>query len=526
MAVNCERHGNFFAFTLLMHTTHCEEVMKPHFEDRNISFAKMRETCQILIAWDRFLLDANERWMYDDGMHGTLLLMKRIKKHFPKEVRKKSQEKGNGSNGWHIVKFHVMFMVMANCLKFGSARVTHGGAAEKNHKFFVKRLAEETQRRLDTFASQIANNYFEHTILKKAYKKVRKHCISTKGFNKYTSSDHTEDSQFYTDAKDMSDFDDVDANQVTIDPSFNRYKDALLIGSYSMTISIDGRHAITGSHRWKNTTKQKISNIIKPHPLIHFALGRAAIKYAQNAGLSVSQSFDIEGFTSLTVPIHYGDDKTTDVRFKCTPMEYDKEWYDFALIRMPKTIDKENGDTCVAKVLGFFQYKSRGCLTFKKVMVENKPIQQAMTSMDDTMYMLVQCEEGFTEYQDLTKTFVKRITLQSQENLHIIPIGCIIGPLLVVPDIIKKDVVSKNDFIVAMGYHKWGSYFRHFCMKLRERREEGESNSSSDTDSMSLLDHSEERSESDNLDDENTDIANSEDGGSDQWEEFDDYDQS
>jgi hypothetical protein len=149
-----------------------------------------------------------------------------------------------------------------------------------------------------------------------------------------------------------------------------------------------------------------------------------------------------------------------------------------------------------------------------------------MTSMDDTMYMLVQCEEGFTEYQDLTKTFVKRITLQSQENLHIIPIGCIIGPLLVVPDIIKKDVVSKNDFIVAMGYHKWGSYFRHFCMKLRERREEGESNSSSDTDSMSLLDHSEERSESDNLDDENTDIANSEDGGSDQWEEFDDYDRS
>jgi hypothetical protein len=43
---------------------------------------------------------------------------------------------------------------------------------------------------------------------------------------------------------------------------------------------------------------------------------------------------------------------------------------------------------------------------------------------------------------------------------------------------------------------------------------------------MSLLDHSEERSESDNLDDENTDIANCEDGGSDQWEEFDDYDRS
>ena len=52
--------------------------------------------------------------------------------------------------------------------------------------------------------------------------------MSMTGFNKYTSiTDHTEDRQFYLDldAKDMSDFDYVDVDRVSIDPSFKKFKD-------------------------------------------------------------------------------------------------------------------------------------------------------------------------------------------------------------------------------------------------------------------------------------------------------------
>ena len=109
----------------------------------------------ILLSWDQFLMDYNERFRYEKALTVTQDLMKRMIDHFPREHKKKTEE-SEGSHGWHIVKFHVMPMMVSNCLKFGSAKVCHGSAGEKNHKWFVKRMAAQTQMRLDLFASQVA----------------------------------------------------------------------------------------------------------------------------------------------------------------------------------------------------------------------------------------------------------------------------------------------------------------------------------------------------------------------------------
>ena len=518
-----ERHGNFFAFVISMHTSYCEAIMRPHFENVGISFERMRFTSMLLLSWDRFLLDSNERWEYDDGMYGTISLMKRMKKHYPKQVREKSKEMGDGSHGWHIVKFHVMQQLMANCLKFGSARTTHGSKAENNHKTYVKQTGQQTQRRSESFATQIAQNYYENEVLKKGFNMVKKHCMPTSHRqNEYHSEKYSEEKKFYIEADEIPLFSQYEPTSNLPDPSIERFKECTMRGSYSMNIKVDRRHRITASARWKDRDKDKISGMVQPHPIIKYALGRSAIKLAQTIGVSDGQSFEVEGFTSLKAPINNGENTTYNVTFKCSPMERGREWYDFALIRMPKTKEKLNGDTCVAKILGFVMYKTKGALTFKHIMMDDKTKDEVLQSTDKTRYMIVQCEEEFTEYKDITKSFVKRIRLQSHNHIHIIPIGCIVGPLLVVPDITGRGVVSKSSFIVASGYHKWGSLFRNYCRRLRNKRESQQNHrEESSNDSNESIRDDEESTSSDD-----TDVADDDNNADDYDDDDDNFDEA
>jgi hypothetical protein len=91
------------------------------------------------------------------------------------------------------------------------------------------------------------------------------------------------------------------------------------------------------------------------------------------------------------------------------------------------------------------------------------------TTDDDTMYALVQCEEGNLKYEYLAKHFVKKIKLGPKDQLYIIPITSIVGPLLCIPNILSEGVVSEDQFLVTMAYHKWGKYFIHFCEKIHEK---------------------------------------------------------
>ena len=108
-------------------------------------------------------------------------------------------------------------------------------------------------------------------------------------------------------------------------------------------------------------------------------------------------------------------------------MFYGSEWYDFAMIRLPKTKEMPNGDVCAARIISFLQYKDKSSLTFKKVECMELNVDQVRTTEDDTMYALVQCEEGYLKYDYLAKHFVKRIKLGPMDQLYIIPITSIVG---------------------------------------------------------------------------------------------------
>ena len=71
-----ERHGNFFALTMLMHTTYGQNLLEPEFNKHGIDFEDMQKTAMLLLAWDRFLLDFNERMHHEMAYKATLVLMR------------------------------------------------------------------------------------------------------------------------------------------------------------------------------------------------------------------------------------------------------------------------------------------------------------------------------------------------------------------------------------------------------------------------------------------------------------------
>jgi uncharacterized protein VirK/YbjX len=121
----------------------------------------MIKTFRLLLAWEQFYNAFNKRSDVDDSAYATLRLMKRILEHIPREY--KSREGSyEGSHGWHILKFHVKWYIWVYVLKMSCMRASDTGVNEKNHKVFVKRHYNKTQKILSKFTAQVAEN--EHCI--------------------------------------------------------------------------------------------------------------------------------------------------------------------------------------------------------------------------------------------------------------------------------------------------------------------------------------------------------------------------
>jgi hypothetical protein len=331
-----ERHGNFFAFTVLMHTTYGEKLLKPCFKEKGVDYDETRRTCMLLLSWARFLMDFNTRHQYANALKATYELMSMIKEHLPRP-HIDGDKKNPGSRGWDIVKFHVLPIMIANCLKFGCARVCHGSAGEKNHKWFVKRMGMLTQCRLESFAWQVGMNYFDYELFKLAYRHVEKHCRRERVIHEYDNDKTTEENQYYDLFEDREEFFHEDGE---IDPSFNRSKTVDTKGRYSMVVDIAKNNNITCSVKWLDCNRNMLET--KTNPMVHWAIGYHQAARCREFNLKREpQSLKVEGFTQATIPCKYGEN-TKDVLFRCTPDLNGKEWYDFALVKFPKTNEHDH----------------------------------------------------------------------------------------------------------------------------------------------------------------------------------------
>jgi hypothetical protein len=444
-----ERFGNFFGLIVLMHTTYGERLMSDHFDREEVDFDKTRETCMLLVSWTRFVMDFNKRRDVRDGINATIMMQERIMRDLPRDKREKT-ELESGSHGWNITKFHCLPHLVSNILKFGCGRVTHGSAGEKNHKRFAKDAGKGTQRRVDSYATQVGQNNYEFDVIDSAYGKIRRRCVPTDLFNNYKSKEI------------VSRYKDRVEENVTV---------KVERGRFTLKVVVDGRGQITWKHSWWDKRKNGLVEH-NPHKLLIYAVGCNAGDYRKIFGLSSETTFEVECFTEANV---------NGVLYRSTPHYLGRSWYDWGLFEFPETKDSGGNIMCAAQMLGFFKYnKSEEALTYKKIEMEGKSYDECMGVADEETYVALRCQSKYMHYSHLEKHMIRRFSMEDDVRLYILPLTQLRGPLLVVPDVLEEGRVSKSNYIAIAAKSMWGNYFRYYIE--REVRQTGAMNSVADGD--------------------------------------------
>jgi hypothetical protein len=72
---------------VMMHTTYGQNLMKPFFDAKGISFKDLKRTCLLIMAWERFYLSPQKRKDVLASFYATQKLQNRIVKHISLSVR-------------------------------------------------------------------------------------------------------------------------------------------------------------------------------------------------------------------------------------------------------------------------------------------------------------------------------------------------------------------------------------------------------------------------------------------------------
>jgi hypothetical protein len=76
--------------------------------------------------------------------------------------------------------------------------------------------------------------------------------------------------------------------------------------------------------------------------------------------------------------------------------------------------------------------------------------------------MVLHCESNFFSYSTLQRKFVLRFTMTPLDQMFVLPVTSIVGPLLVLNDIIDVGKTSKNKFLAILPRRKQSAYFLNY----------------------------------------------------------------
>jgi hypothetical protein len=80
-------------------------------------------------------------------------------------------------------------------------------------------------------------------------------------------------------------------------------------------------------------------------------------------------------------------------------------------------------------------------------------------------------------YKHIENNFLRKIKIQNTSELYIYPAGCIVGPLLAVPNIVDQKMVSKNDSLYAVVITSGACISRGFQFIVAKRQKSRRVNS-------------------------------------------------
>ena len=294
--------------------------------------------------------------------------------------------------------------------RFGSATNFNGGPGETNHIKIVKKPAHQTQRRQQSFTSQVAVRNFETILVEMAYSTIR---------------------------EDVGDF-DLESDDEDLD-----------------TITTEGRYTIN-LHAPENIRKPsdrtfdvvwewKVKNKLQHH--VNKEMIGAVSKNMSDNGYK--KKFSIRGYTCAKIK-HAGG----KLLLRCAPTYRGFEWYDFCMVKY------NDADESPAKILGFFQYQITGILMPELVDQGHSIEDIASQNMTDfSLYAVVRSAKKYLSYKEIASKFTTTFELGiGQEYLYILNADSILGPLLAVPNFDGNN----NEYVTAAPYRDWGKYFTKF----------------------------------------------------------------
>jgi hypothetical protein len=154
-----------FQLLCVCHTDQvCSCLCKILFQ-KQIPLSEFFDYLKLYLGYGECLHSTNSKHKVKTSRPLNSDMIRIIHKVFPR-----SDDVGNIGQGWNIPKMHTLPKFVDYMILFGSAINCFGGVGECNHKTFVKDTGSNTQKRINSFTSQVATCFYELMILDAANK--------------------------------------------------------------------------------------------------------------------------------------------------------------------------------------------------------------------------------------------------------------------------------------------------------------------------------------------------------------------
>ena len=386
-----ERVGNIFILLCAMHTMDGKQLFHDGCHMSGIRYEDMKECLKLQLGFEVWVNQSNTICDVEKATALVGELITLIKRSFPR----------TDGNGWCIPKIHSLAKMIHYMQQFGKAKNFCGQVGERVLKSVVKNHAQQTQRRVNVFATQCADRQFESAVLNHAYIDME-HTMTGSIVTRYS------DTPYHVQCKGK--------HTIVFDQC-----DALGRGDYNVT--------------WADKLFRG-----DPHATVLYALRTHAIAH------NWKDSFLVHGYTSARITL---EGRNKPVLFYAHTEMYGFKRNHFCMVEFSDG-DGESRTTqlCPAQIISFVEFITPGFPT--------PCSSNCCNQVDTSVYAIIHTATNYLSLENLSRNFICPFTLGDPKTcVYIVDIQNICEPLFVFRNYGK----SGSQFFCSLPYRRWGTYF-------------------------------------------------------------------
>ena len=394
-----ERKGNMFLLLCIAETADGELILRHELNYTTNHWKQWKELLKLYLSMEEWFHDARSKEEVDRARAVVSDVITKIKFYFPRTM---------DSQGYNIPKMHALAKMIDYIVLFGSAMNFYGGPGEASHKSFVKAPGLKTQRRVCEFASQVADQYYNMMVARKACK--------------------------YVDIR-MANERIRDNNRQYVGEEVREVGESSVEGAYTVDVYPNGtvnllcrRNRHLKKHGLDDTFIGVLRRIDHSHDDDDESEGC----------VSINATHRYHGYTKAKVVANDGQVAT----YNAHPHFHGGAWYDWAYVYYE--IDEEDGTSTAqyfpSKILGFIR------------------------DDDDQVHAVVQCSVEQVLWRDVEANFIVKFVLCTDPGKeYTVPLSALVQPICVVPDYGSS---VNNRYMLILPKGEWSGYFAQIVNTL------------------------------------------------------------